>query len=133
MFKEMSVKERFLAALRGMSTAKITLQPLQIRCHALDHWVKSPQVLNVRFEDLIGEKGGSTQTAQRITVENIAKYLEVRTPNIRKVIEELFGAGRVTFRKGKVDSWRTEIPYELIPIINNELGDILSLWGYQDD
>jgi hypothetical protein len=132
-FKKMNVEERFLSTLRGLSTPKITLQPLHIRCRALDPWVKSVQVLNVRFEDLIGEKGGSTQIAQRHTIERIAKHLEAPTFNIQKVIEELFGSGRGTFRKGKVDSWRTETPKKIIPIINKELEDILAFWGYQKD
>ena len=89
-----------------------------------------PNALVVRFEDLIGESGGGSTDLQRETLIRIAQFIDASLEDVPIVAEKLFGPGKATFRKGTIDSWREELPPEMLQEIENELSDILSAWGY---
>jgi len=130
-FQAMPLEEKYLSALHGVWTPRGALQPLRVRCQALDSWVKEPGTALVHFEDLVGEKGGSSQERQIETLQKIAATLEINNPNFAKVSEDLFGPGRATFRKGMVDSWKEEMPKSVIPDVVQEMSIILDSWGYE--
>lgn len=131
-FRSMSKEERFVAALRGQSSLNecAFLQPLFVTCMSLEPWLKSSNVLCIKFEDLIGSKGGGTDHRQRETLENICKRLDIPLERIENVTKNLFGPGRRAFRKGQINSWQDEIPPTIIKDVEHELKDILNTWGY---
>jgi hypothetical protein len=132
-FKSMSKEERFVAALRGKSSLdeRAFLQPLLVNCVSLDPWLRSESVLSIKFEDLIGSKGGGTDERQREILEIICNRLDVPLERIENVTKNLFGPGLRAFRKGQIDSWRDEIPAPIIKDVEHELKDILDTWGYR--
>ena len=129
-FKKLSKKEKATATLYGRNFKNGVLQPLKIRCQALEPWLNVPNALVVRFEDLIGESGGGSTDLQRETLIRIAQFIDASLEDVPIVAEKLFGPGKATFRKGTIDSWREELPPEMLQEIENELSDILSAWGY---
>lgn len=129
-FLAMSLEERYLAALRGFYNGKASLQPMAVRCNALDPWVNSKDVQLLQFERLVGNKGGGSDEQQRETLEILCDKLDIDKAGIDRVMTELHGPGRSTFRKGQIDSWKEETPAELHDVINEELADILPAWGY---
>ena len=129
-FNALSEKEQFLSVLKGHRFKHVYLESLRTRCMSLDSWLASDDVLKIRFEDLVGEKGGGSAEAQRNTLQRVCDWLEISTSHIDKVIEELFGPGRHTFRKGQVDSWKEELPPDMIELTEKTLKDVLHLWGY---
>jgi hypothetical protein len=131
-FKLLSEEEQFAAVLNGHRFKKAYLEPLRTRCMALDGWMASDKVLKIRFEDLVGEKGGGTADSQKETLTRLCDWLEIPTPPIEQVTEELFGPGRHTFRKGQIASWKDELPKNLIKQVDEKLSDVLELWGYVD-
>lgn len=131
-FKKLSEAEQFEAVLNGYRFKKAYLEPLRTRCMALDGWMASDKVLKIRFEDLVGEKGGGSADAQRQTLTRLCDWLQIPTTHIDKVTEELFGPGRHTFRKGQIASWKEELPEHIIKMIDEKLGDVLGIWGYAD-
>ena len=130
-FKDLSDEDKFNFVLLGHRFQKAYLEPLRTRCMALDGWLSSDYVLKVRFEDLVGTKGGGTLESQEETISNLCAWLEIPESKSATVADELFGPGRHTFRKGQVDSWRKELSDENIKLVEEKLGDILSLWGYE--
>ncbi len=130
-FKDLSDDQKFNYVLTGHRFNKAYLEPLRTRCIALDGWLSSDHVLKIRFEDLVGEKGGGTLESQEETISNLCKWLEIPESKAKGVTDELFGPGRHTFRKGQVDSWRKELSDSNIKILEEKLGDILSRWGYE--
>lgn len=129
-FLAMKLEERYLAALYGFYEGKASLQPMAVRCKALAPWVDSKNVQLLQFEQLVGNKGGGSDEQQRNTLEILCNKLDIDKSGIDRVMAELHGPGRSTFRKGQIDSWKEEIPSELHKVINEELTDILSAWGY---
>ncbi len=129
-FLAMSIEERYLAALHGFFDGTASLQPMKVRCSALQPWIESESVQLLQFEKLVGEKGGGSNEQQQQTLEVLCDTLAIDRSGIERVMSELHGPGRPTFRKGKIDSWEEETPAELHDVINEELSDILPAWGY---
>lgn len=123
-------EERYAAALTGFFGGRATLQPLSVRCQALECWRRSERVLTVRFEDIIGPEGGGSAEARRATLERLCERLDIDASRIDAVARDLFGPGRATFRKGRIDSWKTEIPESVQGRFAEEIGDILEAWEY---
>ncbi len=131
-FKGLSDEDKFQYVLKGHRFNKAYLEPLRTRCLALDGWLSSDHVLKIRFEDLVGEKGGGTLKSQEETVSSLCNWLEIPESKSAGVADELFGPGRHTFRKGQIDSWRNELSDENIKTVEEKLGDILKRWGYSN-
>ncbi|RME60149.1 hypothetical protein D6779_02685, partial [Candidatus Parcubacteria bacterium] len=81
-------------------------------------WFEQPDVLVVRFEDLVGSKGGGDDNAQRKTIKQVFEHVgwDMADDDVQKIQENLFG-GTHTFRKGQIDAWREAIPEELQKIL----------------
>ena len=131
-FKTLPLDRQFEYVLEGHQFKKAYLEPLRTRCLALDGWMASDRVLKIRFEDLVGEKGGGSDEAQKNVLNRLCSWLDIPSPKAAGVAEELFGPGRHTFRKGQIASWKDELPESNIKLVNEKLGDILELWGYVD-
>ncbi len=70
-------------------------------------WLSHPGVCLIRFEDLVGEKGGGSDAAQVETIQRLASFLniDVDDKKIKYVQENLFG-GSGTFRDGQIGGWK---------------------------
>ncbi len=75
-FCQLTSVERYRYALFGHAFETAMLQPLKTRCHALDPWVNLETSLTVRFEDIVGAKGGGDDQAQLETLCEISKYVD---------------------------------------------------------
>lgn len=129
-FNDLSMERRYETALRGGWTGKAYLEPMANRCRALQPWLDEPNVLKVRFEDLVGARGGGEESRQVEITRTIADRLEIPEESRSKAQDALFGASR-TFRSGQIESWRKEIPASLLPEIATQLGPVLTAWGYE--
>ncbi|MDZ4699452.1 MAG: sulfotransferase domain-containing protein [Rhodothermales bacterium] len=131
-FASLTMEERFDAVLNGRRFRNAYLESLRTRCLALEGWLNSDDTVKIRFEDLVGNRGGGSDEIQRNTLQRLCDSLDIVNPPIDKVVEELFGPGRHTFRKGQVASWQEEIPESLMPAVTAKVGDIIERWGYHE-
>ncbi len=130
-FAGLSEHERYMVSLRGGGNGRSSFKSLPESCQLIEGWRTSEAVLHVRFEDLVGAKGGGSDAAQLENVGRIARWLGLDETKVPEVAANLFGAGRSTFRKGQVDSWRSELPADILAAADRELADILHQWGYR--
>jgi hypothetical protein len=77
-------------------------------------WMKAKKFLLVRFEDLVGSKGGGSNEVQLKTIHAIAKHVSVKlTPEkIAHIKNNLFG-DTATFREGSIDGWKKHFTPEM--------------------
>ncbi len=129
-FMEMRPEQQFEAALMGAEFGDIALQPMKDCCLALSSWLEHKRTIVVQFEKLVGSRGGGSDSEMVSTLEHFCAELSLPKNKMVTVIEQLYGPGRHTFRKGRIDSWRSELPRDIIARANIELGDILDMWGY---
>lgn len=132
-FSKLNLEDKYFFGLYGGKTSSgILLQSLITRCCALENWRLHQSVLTVRFEDLVGDKGGGSNAKQLECLERIFLFAQLEKEHIYKVQQSLFGTGRHTFRSGQINAWESEIPSDIIPHINQNLTSVLDRWAYYD-
>ncbi len=99
-------------------------------------WVTSPGFYTVRFENLVGVRGGGDHGLQIQELQNIACWLGINLslPKAKAMAEELFG-GTATFREGQIDSWKEYFTPEIKEIYKSTPGacQLLIDLGYEMD
>ncbi len=70
-------------------------------------FMESKNCLTVRFENLVGSKGGGSDELQRAEIKKIAEHVGVTLDDVKiaSIANDLFG-GSSTFREGKIDGWK---------------------------
>jgi sulfotransferase 6B1 len=121
--------ERLLVSIRGGELGGRKLQSLDERYRQFLRWEREGGAAVVKFEDLVGTKGGGSAEAQRLAVEGVARQLGVEERTMG-VVEDLFGVGR-TFRKGQIGGWREEFSAEHERALKEVVGSLLVELGYE--
>jgi hypothetical protein len=96
-------------------------------------WASDPQFVVIRFEDLIGEKGGGSEAAQGETLRLIAGCMDLNLTDekIAQVQNNLFG-GTWTFHKGQIGGWHMAFSLENLTLFHTLFGSIVQDLGYAD-
>jgi len=91
-------------------------------------------ILTIRFEDLVGSRGGGSDEASLRTIEQIVEKLlgTVDEKKIQTVANSLFG-GTMTFRKGKIGQWKDEFTEEQKALCKRVAGQLLVDLGYENN
>lgn len=97
-------------------------------------WIKSSIMLPIKFEELVGEKGGGSKDAQINTITKICQHLAIKpTPYlIQHCVKNLFG-GSGTFREGKIGSWQQYFNAHYKAMFKEHAGQLLIDLGYETD
>jgi hypothetical protein len=101
----------------------------------LKKWSKHPNVYLCNFENLIGEKGGSSVEEQMIEIEGMAEYLGVvlSEKKLKEIIKNAYG-GTWSFYSGKkISKWKDDFDNEIKKIFKKEFGKYLIHFGYEQD
>lgn len=85
------------------------------RFAAYADWLDSDVGIVVTFEDLVGAQGGGSDERQHDTVVRLLDYLGYgnRGLSTEEMAQQMFSAKSATFRKGRIDSWRDDLPADL--------------------
>ncbi len=129
-----SDNERLLVSIRGGLLGMRELLSLDERYRLFLGWQDDENAMMVKFEDLVGPRGGGSAGAQRLAVERVARHLgvELDEATMGVVEEDLFGLGR-TFRKGQIGGWREEFSEEHAQSAREIAGPLLVELGYEAD
>lgn len=132
-FKDKTVKETYKDILNGMQVNNVTLSPLKDRVANSQGWLNSENVMGIKFEELIGPKGGGDYNIQIETIKRALAFLEIdKTPEeIKEIADKVFFPKSETFHKGQIDSWKEEFDEDMLSDINNEIGNLLIELGYE--
>ncbi len=108
-------------------------------------YMKDPDVVIIRYEDLVGEKGNGTKVAQIKELKRLAEAIEVSVTeeSLEEIADQLFGDHpdqekrlkladpQITFRKGKTGSWKDVFKEEHKEAFKQKFGDALIEMGYE--
>ena len=103
--------------------------PLLERYRNMVNWQAHDSVLCVRFEDLVGARGGGDSRRQTETLRRVLAHLGFprwSTPRVEALGSELFG-GTETFRAGQVEGWREHEEVFSEPRLAEAVEEILAL------
>lgn len=100
-------------------------------------WLNEKDVFMIRFEDIIGRKGGGSATKQKKTILKLAQKLEIKidAERVAGIVKRLFGKEKnthqfSTFKSGQVGSWKKYFNQELIDLFNEKMGLLQIGLGY---
>lgn len=98
-------------------------------------WIGDESCMLVKFEDLVGAKGGGSEEKQILTIKDISNHLGLRLSNseLENIIENSFSKKTKTFRKGQIGAWRNEYSRENIKLFKKVAGNQLVKLGYETD
>ncbi|MCH9632678.1 MAG: hypothetical protein S4CHLAM6_10160 [Chlamydiae bacterium] len=92
-------------------------------------------VLVVRFENLVGSKGGGSDEAQFREVKKIAQFINAPMKNddeqLKTLALSLFGDSKSTFRKGQIGSWESHFDEDIEALFNEKLSVYQRKLGYK--
>jgi hypothetical protein len=96
-------------------------------------WSEEPGTLTIRFEDLVGSKGGGDDTQQANAVQRIAEHIGVALNNSQttSIAEKIFFSRSVTFRKGAIGQWQEHFTENIDRTFVKHAGDLLHHLGYK--
>ncbi|MFN0065392.1 MAG: sulfotransferase domain-containing protein [Chlamydiales bacterium] len=100
---------------------------------------KRENILFVKFENLVGEKGGGDAQSQQCEIARIAQFARVHLSQERldTIAQEAWGIGRewdvheVTFSKGTIGRWHGSYTPEQIKLFKAHWNQYLLVWGYE--
>lgn len=98
-------------------------------------WMNSPVCCTLRFEALLGPRGGTySQEQQIIELRKIAAALNMNVSDekLLEAFDQSFGTGTV-FSKGKAGAWKEYFNEEHKELFKDVLGDVLIELGYEKD
>lgn len=96
------------------------------------NWMKDPHATIIRFENLIGPKGGGTQEFQDAELFKIAHALSIPLDDAQlKYARNHMWGNTWTFRKGEIGEWKTHFTDHHKALFKNKLGDLLIALGYE--
>lgn len=125
-----SDEARLWAAINGVdgvvSKASETLEKFS-------GWLRGGALI-IRFEDIVGSRGGGCDLKQRQAVRDIADFIEVKLDSYQAahICNGIFNPSTLTFRMPQVNGWRAVFSSAQTAASMASCGHLMSLYGYQD-
>ena len=98
-------------------------------------WFDKQDILIVRFEDLVGSKGGGSDTKQFEVVKSIANHIGFLSSDkeMETLTGKIFSTKSSTFNTGTIGKWKKVFKQEHKDLCKNQIQHILELYGYEKD
>lgn len=123
---------RLLATIKGVDGL---VSPIDEVLAKFEGWLDQEDTLVVRFEDLIGNRGGGDRLRQLRTIRAMAEHLniELSEKQCRTIGERAYSTKSLTFRKGRIGSWPDVFKPCHIEAFKEQAGGLLIRYGYETD
>lgn len=131
-----SDEERIMASIRGFGRSAAVDTPLlsveEIFAGFIP-WLDDPSTLVIRFEDLVGPRGGGYEEKQLASIRKIGKAVgrPIDKEQAQQIAQKMYGKGGLTFRKGQTGDWRNHFTEAHRHAFKEVAGDSLIKLGYE--
>ena len=129
---------RLMTSITGIqeppSDAGIRLPDIDSRYRSFLAWANHGACV-VRFEHMVGPRGGGSDETQRVEILKIAEHLGVQLEktDIQHIASNMFHRGSTTFRKGIIGDWKRHLTPEHRAAFKQIAGQLLVDLGYEPD
>lgn len=129
-------EDRVMAVIEGFPASDISPVPLASVAddfRAYLGWLDCPEVLVVRFEDMVGPSGGKSRETQLETVQKIAEFVgrPIEHDEVASVADKMYDKSGFTYRKGIVGDWENHFNDAHRDSFERTAGDLLERLGYE--
>lgn len=96
-------------------------------------WLSVPDAIVLRFEDVIGARGGGSDARQRECFANAIHRLGIQAlpQAFDSALSMAFNPRAGTFRSGQIGGWRNAFSREVAREFDLKAGHLLGLWNYE--
>lgn len=126
-------KQRYLALVNGVQTGKTRYPSIAEWFQPFKGWIKDPHTLSITFEDLVQSKESSLLVLNKV-IDYLWKGIAPPVPS-SYMVEGMAGKMNhkysLTFRSGKIGSWKEEFDDELKAAFKKITGNLLIELGYE--
>lgn len=129
--KRRDFRERLIIAITG-SPEMHYQDSIRSSFRRFAGWLDSG-VLAVRFEDLVGNRGGGDPNSQRSVLSQLYDFIDVglSEQELQKISERVFSVASPTFRKGSIGGWRDLFDSETKFVFKESANELLVQYGYE--
>lgn len=98
-------------------------------------WMNLPNMLSIRFEDLVGSRGGGCDAMQLVTIKKIAQHIGIILSDEQacEVAHKLYGQDNGFFREGQIGSWQEHFTPQHKKLFKKLAGQLLIDLKYEKD
>lgn len=125
------MRARIALAISGDMEARPPAPSIEQLLGLFSGWLRDGALV-VRFEDLVGERGGGRDDAQAQALATVYSYLgiEVTESFLESACKRLFSSDSPTFRRGTVGQWREYFDPELEALCDRAVRGWIGEYGY---
>ena len=131
-----SESERLNAVLSGYDNHLGSLIGINQMYSSMLKWKEEVENITLKFEDLVGHRGGGSNENQILSIHNLIDYLdlvsEFDNEKVSNIAKNSFGVSG-TFRKGKIGAWIDFFSHSDKELYKSKIGDLLIDIGYESD
>lgn len=127
--KEKAYNEIIKSVLGGTNGTKAKKFNVAKYIESFSQYLNNEAITVIRFEDLIGLKGGGSLAAQKATLLTIKKAINSDV-DIDTIANKVFSEKSETFRKGQINQWSYEFSETNKRLFNKTAGNLLGKLGY---
>ncbi len=135
-YNRLSHRERFIAAIKGIKDEINSKEQYAISSVAEIYekflpWQDEEGCMIVKFEDLIGIRGGGSDNKQLEALRSIIKHIgtSLKESEFKKTAFKSFNVQSLTFRKGQIGDWANWLDDEMLSILKKDEA-IFKKFGY---
>jgi hypothetical protein len=121
-------RSRIELAILGDAEARPPAPSLESLLAGFAGWLESGALV-VRFEELIGARGGGDDDTQARMIRAIYDHLGLAVPE--RLSGRLFSSASPTFRRGEIGGWRESFDPALEALFTQEAGNCMEVYGYR--
>ena len=92
-----------------------------------------PAVHVVRYEDLVGERGGGDRGRQVSNIKAVCEHLGIECSDPEELGRRIYDESSPTFRAGRIGEHRSELTAEQRALFERLHGDVVEQFGYERD
>ena len=125
--------ERLEVAITGIDRDGLKMVSVKQRYKGVFEWLEQPQVMCIRFEDLINKRDATLN----VMLDQVEKTgYNIPTPReeaLEALVEAINPKKSHTFRSGKTGGWREYFTEEHKTLFKEVAGDLLVKLGYEEN
>ena len=129
-----SDEERYLSIITGASQGKEFVLPMNYRYKKMQGWIENPLVLTLRFEEIIGPKGGGKREVQYRAFEKLINHIRhpINRDELYRQVDATYNEQSTLFVKGKIGQWREAFSDKVLDAFNSHAGYLLDVLEYSE-
>ena len=132
-YQPLSMEERLRVAILGIHQESLNLPDVATRYERNLGWLDCPQVMPIRFEQLVDERENMLEAILKRFEAAGGKLQDPRSQAVEVLLKAMDPKNSPTFRKGKSGGWREHFSDENKRLFKDTAGDLLVRLGYEKD